>query len=244
MSSTDSISASVYPVSACVPSSSAVPALENGDRLARDEFERRYDAMPHIKKAELIEGVVYMASPVRLTQHGEPHLRLSGWLVHYVSKTPGLRCGDNSSSRLDDQNEPQPDLLMMLPPSLGGTATVDGEGYVNGAPDLVIEIAASTVSIDLHDKREVYRRNGVREYVVYRTQDQAVDWFELVEGNYVAQTLDANGRLVSKLFPGLWLDPAALIAGDLPKLLAAVEQGTSTAEHQAFVEKLQQAETS
>ena len=38
--------------------------LEHGDHLTREEFERRYEAMPHVRKAELIEGVVYMPSPV------------------------------------------------------------------------------------------------------------------------------------------------------------------------------------
>jgi Uma2 family endonuclease len=239
MSTADAISASVYPVQSVVLTSRVIPRLENGDGLSREEFERRYDAMPNIKKAELIEGIVYMASPVRMSEHGEPHLRLSGWMTTYLAKTPGLRSGDNVTCRLDDKNEPQPDLLLMLPQALGGRGWVDEDGYVSGAPDLVIEIAASTSSIDLGKKLEVYRRSGVREYLVYRTLDQAIDWLELVDGRYVGQALNADGRLESKLFPGLWLDPLALMAGDLAKVLATVDEGTKSAAHAEFVAKLQ-----
>lgn len=244
MSSADSITASVYPTAASITTTggeAAIPLLESGDHLTREEFERRYNAMPHIKKAELIEGIVYMASPVRLKQHGEPHMHLGGWLVYYISKTYDLRSGDNSSSRLDERNVPQPDLMLLLPERLGSTARVDDEGYVAGAPDLVVEVAASSVSIDLHDKMEAYRRNGVREYLVYRTQEQAVEWFKLKEDKYEAQVPDERGLLCSSLFPGLWLDPAALVAGDLPKLLAAVDEGAKSEAHAKFVEQLKEA---
>jgi Uma2 family endonuclease len=221
-----------------------IPALENGDRLTREEFERRYAAMPHVKKAELIEGVVYMPSPVRLNKHGKPHTILSGWLVHYISKTPGLDLfGDNSTVRLDEDNEPQPDLLLLLPPHAGGTAKLDSDDYVSGPPDLVCEVSASTVSIDLHAKMNAYRRNGVREYLAWRTEDGAVDWFILREGRYDPVRPADDGTLRSEHFPGLWLDPAALIAGDLPRVLAAVDRGASTAEHAEFVSRLRTSRT-
>src|SRR5690349_12283673 len=168
-----------------LPRSRPVPPLENGDRLTRAEFERRYAAMPHVKKAELIEGIVYMPSPVRLKRHGRPHIVLSNWLGHYIARTPGLDLyGDNSTVRLDEDNEPQPDLLLFLPPQVGGQATLGDDDYVDGAPELVCEVAASSVSIDLHLKLNVYRRNGVREYLAWRTEDAAVEWFALREGKY------------------------------------------------------------
>jgi len=226
--------------SAPVVAAAFVPKLRNGDRLTRVEFERRYLAMPEIKKAQLIEGIVYMPSPVRYTQHAGPHAIVMGWLAYYVSKSPQIKIGDNGTSRLDEDNEPQPDAMLLLPKHLGGTAWIDDEGYVSGAPDFVCEVAASSVSIDMHAKLNAYRRNGVREYLVIRTEDQQVDWFELTEGQYQPQTPDDKGRLRSKLFPGLWLDPAALLAGDLAKLFAAVDQGTATTEHLGFVKKLEQ----
>jgi Uma2 family endonuclease len=214
--------------------------LENGDRLTRAEFERRYRAMPQIKKAELIEGIVHMPSPVRIQRHGVPHARLCTWLGYYVSKTSGLedRLADNTTARLDEDNEPQPDLMLLLPRQLGGVAAADDDDYVNGAPTLVCEIAASTVSIDLHAKLNAYRRNGVREYLVWRTDDAAVDWFVLREGQYVQLPRDKRGVAKSEHFPGLWLDVAALLKADLPALFKAVDEGTATPEHTAFVTRL------
>src|SRR3954467_13430154 len=140
-----------------------VPPLETGDRLTRAEFERRYAAMPQVKKAELIEGIVYMPSPVRLNRHARPHAVLVSWLGYYIAKTPCLDLfGDNGTVRLDEDNEPQPDLLLFLPPHVGGQARLGDDDYVEGAPELVCEVAASRVSIDLHLKLNVYRRNGVR----------------------------------------------------------------------------------
>jgi hypothetical protein len=139
-----------------------VPPLENGDHLTRDEFERRYEAMPHVKKAELIEGVVYMPSAVRLTLHGSPHADLITWLGVYRAGTPGVRVGDNTSVRLDLDNEPQPEALMIVEPGYGGRVKISDDDYVEGAPDLAAEVAASSASIDLNLKFRVYRRKACR----------------------------------------------------------------------------------
>lgn len=215
------------------------PPLENGDRLTRAEFERRYKAMPENVRAELIEGVVYMSSPVRVKRHGKPHLHLGGWLAYYLSKTPGLNdYGDNATARLDDENEPQPDLCLLLPKSLGGLAHVDEDDYVVGPPTLACEIAASTVSIDLHAKLDAYRRNGVREYLVWRTEDAAVDWFILRDGQYAQLARDDRGVVKSEHFPGLWLNVGALLSGDLSGLFKVVDEGAGTTEHAEFVKRL------
>ncbi len=217
----------------------SIPLLANGDQLTRREFERRYVAMPAVNKAELIEGTVYMPSPVRFEQHGRPHSLLAGWLVYYVSRTPGLTgIGDNSTVRLDEDNEPQPDLILMMPADRGGHAMVDSDGYITGAPELVCEISASTVSIDLHDKLNAYRRNGVREYIVWRTEEGAIDWFILREGRYQPLQIEEGGLLKSEAFPGLWLNCDAILQSDLPRLLQSVDAGTSTPEHAAFVGRL------
>lgn len=223
-----------------IPSAArAVPELENGDRLTRVEFERRYDAMPDLKRAELIEGVVYMPSPVRLDRHGNQHIHLSTWIGVYESVTPGVKAGGDSSVRLDLDNMPQPDVLLLIPARAGGQARVSGDGYVEGAPELIAEVASSSVSYDLGPKLDAYRRNGVREYLVWRVLDGAFDWFELREGRYEPQTPDAEGFLKSAVFPGLWLDPRALLAGDLARVLAVLNQGTASAEHAEFVKKLE-----
>ncbi|NET56613.1 MAG: Uma2 family endonuclease [Symploca sp. SIO2E6] len=200
-----------------------IPPLENGDTLNVTEFERRYSTMPTLKKAELIEGIVYMGSPLRITQHGNPHSSIIGWLMVYQAYTPGVQLGDNCTVRLDADNEPQPDALLRI--EVGGQSTISEDGYVEGAPELIAEIAASTVSIDIHDKLKVYRRNQVQEYIVWRVEDQKLDWFRLVEGKYIKLTANEEGIISSEVFPGLWLDKQALLAGDLAKVLAVLQQG-------------------
>jgi len=212
-----------------------VPTLEPGDRLTREEFERRYEAMPNVKKAELIEGVVYMPSPVRLFRHANPHFQFITWLGTYASSTPIVIGGDNATARLDMDNEPQPDGMLLLNPACGGQAIITHDDYVERGPELAGEISGSTVSFDLHTKLAVYRRNGVREYVVWRVLDQAIDWFALRAGEFVPLTPDAAGILRSDVFPGLWLDAAALLRGDMPRVLEVVQQGLASPEHAAFL---------
>jgi len=216
----------------------AVPMLENGDRLTRAEFERRYLAMPDLKKAELIEGEVYVGSPVRHRRHSVPHSQINGWLSVYVAGTPGVEAGDNGSIRLDLDNEPQPDVYLMIEPEQGGQARISEDDYVEGAPELVAEIAASSVSYDLGKKLHAYRRNGVREYIVWRVEDREVDWFVLREGRYEPLPPAVDGTMRSTVFPGLWLDPAALPRGDLATVLALVQQGLGSPEHADFVNRL------
>jgi Uma2 family endonuclease len=214
------------------------PPLEHGERLTRAEFERRYEAMPHVKKAELIEGEVFMGSPVRLDLHGEQHSKLIGWMIVYEASTPGTVVGDNITVRLDSDNEPQPDAALMIRPEHGGQVIME-KGYVCGAPELIAEISGTTKKLDFGDKLEVYRRNGVREYVVWRTHDEALDWFVLRDGAFIPLEADpADGLLKSSVFPGLWLDADALLNRDLAKVLAALARGTASPEHADFVKRL------
>jgi len=215
-----------------------IPPLENGERLTRYEFERRYQARPDIKKAELIEGVVYMPSPVRFASHGEPHIWISTWLGIYCAATPGVRPADNATVRLDLDNEVQPDALLRLELEAGGHSRIGDDDYVEGAPELIVEIAASRTSYDLHDKLRVYRRNGVQEYLVWQVYDKRVDWFSLSEGEYVPLAPDTSGVVHSQVFPGLRLAVAVLLEGDLAKVLAELQKGLGTPEHAAFVERL------
>ncbi len=215
-----------------------VPILEPGDRLSLPEFERRYEAMPHLKKAELIEGTVFMPSPTRFRRHGRPHAHLIGWLVAYEAGTPGVEAGDNTTARLDLANEPQPDALLIIDPARGGQARISADDYIEDAPEFVAEVAASSVSIDLNAKLTVYLRNGVREYLVWRVLDRQLDWFVLRQGQYDRLLLDAQGWLRSEMFPGLWLDPAALIRSDLATVLAILQQGLASPEHAAFAARL------
>ena len=209
-----------------------------GDRLSRAEFERRYGDHPEIKKAELIEGVVHMPTPVRFEEHALPHGDIMGWLAAYRAETPGVLIGDNATVRLDLENELQPDALLRLGSAQGGQSTVGTTGYVEGPPELVAEIAASSASYDLHSKRRVYARSGVQEYIAIQMYERRLDWFVLREGVYERTSPDERGVLRSEVFPGLWLRPAALWGGDLSGMLALLREGLESAPHVAFVKRL------
>ena len=212
--------------------------LQSGDRLSRVEFERLYAASPNIKKAELVEGIVYTPSPTHFEQHGRPHSDLITWLGLYRAHTPGTIAADNVTVRIDHENEVQPDALLRLDASLGGRSSVSDDDYLEGPPELIVEIAASSASYDMNQKRRVYARTGVPEYVVLLTYEERVVWFVLREGVFGEMQPDADGVLRSEIFPGLWLDAAALIRGDLSQVLAVLQKGIDSDEHSAYAAKL------
>jgi Uma2 family endonuclease len=215
-----------------------VPPLESGDQLSRAEFERRYEAMPHVKKAELIEGVVYMPSPVK-GKHGRPHGQIMAWLGAYCAATPGVGLYDNTTVRLGQATEVQPDALLRL--EAGGRSQMSPDDYIEGAPELIVEIAATSASVDMHAKLRAYRRNGVQEYLVWQVYEQRVDWFELRRGEYapLEPAVGRSGVLCSRVFPGLWLAVPSLLAGDLAAVLAELQQGLASQEHAALVQQLE-----
>ncbi len=218
--------------------------LENGDRLTRIQFECRYTAMPKLKKAELIEGIVYIGSPVRLRSHGKPHAAIMALLSDYWIATPGVELSDNSTVRLDLDNEPQPDALLRI--ELGGRSLVTDDDYVEGAPELIVEIAASSAAYDLHDKKQAYRRNGVQEYIVWQVFENKLDWFSLQSSEHVPLKPDDNGIVRSLVFPGLWLAVPSLLAGEMVKAkpcvraraIALLQLGLNSPEHAQFIELL------
>ncbi len=218
--------------------SAPIPPLESGDRLSRHEFERRYEVMPPITKAELVEGVVYVASPLRFESHAEPHSSLIGWMWTYRTATPGVRLGDNATVRLDLDNEPQPDGVLFIDQRVGGQARLSEDDYIEGAPELVAEVAASSAAYDLHDKKKAYRRNGVQEYIIWQIFENKLDWFKLSEGEYISLEPDEAGVLQSQVLPGLWLAVPALLAGDMAQVLAVLQQGLNSPEHAEFVKRL------
>ena len=220
------------------PSSVSVPRLENGDRLTRTEFERRYAATPEKFKAELVEGIVYVASPVRAKNHGRPHAQIMTWLGVYSAATLGVDIADNSTVRLDLDNEPQPDALLRIEPQSGGKSRITEDDYIEGSPELVIEIAASSASVDMNAKLNAYRRNGVQEYLVWQVYENQIAWFCLQDAEYIRLQPDATGMIRSRVFPGLWLAVDALLRGDLATVLAELQTGLATLEHGEFVDRL------
>jgi Uma2 family endonuclease len=214
-----------------------VPLLENGDRLSRDEFERRYHMTPRHIKAELIDGVVYVASPVRVI-HCTPQSDLITWLGVYRASTPGTDVADNGTDRMDATNEPQPDAMLYVDVDRSTRLRLSADGYLEGVPEFIGEVSASSVSKDLGPKMQAYARNGVSEYLVWRVEDEAIDWFKLRDGNYVRMEPDESGIIRSRVFPGLWLDVAAMADRNLAHVLAVLNQGVQSVEHTAFVATL------
>jgi len=216
----------------------APPPLNPGDHLTRAEFERRYETHPEIKIAELIEGVVYMPSPIRFQQHGVPHLYMNGWLSLYLAATPGVTGADNTTVRLDYENEVQPDIILRLDPKFGGRSRITEDDYLEGPPELIVEVAASSAAYDLNAKLRVYQRNGVQEYLAIQMYEQRIDWFVLREGVYEPLKPDEAGVLRSEVFPGLWLKQSAFWAGDLAGMLAVLQEGLQSPEHEEFVKRI------
>ena len=230
-------------VGAYVPQTQSNPAgnyppLQSGDRLSRPEFERRYAADPHVKKAELIEGIVYVASPLRHEQHGKPHSRVITWLGVYQAMTSGVDLSDAPTVRLDLENEPQPDAVLFIEADAGGQTRISGDGYIEGAPELIVEIAASSAAIDTGSKKQVYRRNGVLEYVIWQSYENQLEWFWLTDGEYQLLSPDSDGIIRSRVFSGLWLAVDALLSNQMVQVLEVLQLGVKSAEHKEFVERL------
>ncbi len=218
-----------------------IPPLVHGDRLTRAEFERRYDAMPHLKKAELIEGVVSMPPPVSLGEHAGPHANLVTWLGTYEAFTPGVMGAAEGSVRLGASSMPQPDAMLFIRPAHGGRVRISADDYVEGGPELVVEVAASSIPLDTGPKLQLYQRYDVQEYIVWRVPDGEIDWFVRRGGQYTRLPPDAAGIYRSEVFPGLWLDAAALVRRDLGRVLSLLQQGLASPEHADFVAQLGQA---
>lgn len=215
---------------------SLLPPLHHGDSLTREEFLRRWEAMPGVRHAELIDGIVAMPSPVSLA-HGDYCMPLITWVGLYVAATPGCWAGTETTWLMSTSDVSQPDIALRILPEFGGQSRVEGV-YATGAPELVIEISQSSAARDLGPKLRLYQRSGVREYLTVLLQDEQVIWRELAGGAYQEIPYDVDRVLRSRQFPGLWLAPDALWRQDLPQLLAVVQQGTQSPEHAAFVQRL------
>ncbi len=216
--------------------SCVLPPLVAGQRLDQATFHERYAAMPEGHWAELVGGVVFMPSPL-FDDHGGGDFDLNGWLFHYQRFTPGLRGVSNVSTILGEDSEVQPDLQLRILEGRGGLARVVS-GYVVGPPELVIEVGRSSRSYDLGAKKADYEKAGVLEYLFVGIDPDEVRWFALRDGRFEALVAGEGGVYCSGVFPGLWLDPAALFAGDLDGLIAALERGLATPEHAGFVARL------
>jgi Uma2 family endonuclease len=191
--------------------------FENGDVLGREEFHRLYSECEGLQHVELIEGVVFLPSHTRIVDHADEQLLVLEWLLAYRDLHPGVKPLLPGSVLLDDRNEPEPDAMLIRE-----DRAVYEDGYLASVPELIVEIAASSVSRDLHQKKDAYERNGVREYIVWRTLDKAIDWFRLADGKYQQVRPGKDGIIESAEFPGLRLDVPAMLSHSRKKVLAAL----------------------
>jgi Uma2 family endonuclease len=212
------------------------PPLRAGEVLTRDEFLRRWDAMPELKRAELINGVVQMASPIGAL-HRNYQFLLNVWVGQYTIATPGVQGGANGTWLMTDVDVPQPDLDLRILPVAGGQSRDEGS-YPAGAPELIVEVSESTHTKDAGEKLRLYERNGVREYITVRPRRRQIAWRVMVRRKYTELSPAKNGIYRSRVFPGLWLDPVALWNEDLAGLAATVQAGVATLDHARFIQAL------
>jgi Uma2 family endonuclease len=213
-----------------------LPPLVAGQNLDQPTFHERYEAMPEGTWAELVGGRVYMPSPVRI-DHGQSDDDIAVWTGLYRKATKGVRSGKNSTIILGQFGETQPDGHLRIPQALGGQSRIE-RGFIVGAPELIIEVARSSRSYDLNEKKAEYAQAGVREYIVVELDPDRVHWFILRDGRFEDLSVDADGIRRSIVFPGLWLDADALLAEDLDRVVEVLDQGLQTPEHADFAAKL------
>jgi Uma2 family endonuclease len=214
-----------------------VKPLERGDNLGAVEFLRRYEAMPEVKKAELIEGIVYRPSPVSRA-HASPDTFIQTWLGYYSVRTPGTEASGNATVRLGPRNVPQPDAVLWILPECGGRTRLDSQEYFLGPPELIVEVSASSAAVDLHGKLRACRRAGVREYLVWRPLERQFDWFVLDQNQYRSNAPVSPGVLRSPHFPGLDLAVEALLDRDWGTVMDVLQASLQTRAHAAFVAQL------
>ena len=232
-----------------------IPPLRDGDRMDADEFMRRYAADKVVYSAELLKGVVHVTRwreirdgketivpPISAEGHGEPSAAITTWLGVYAIATPGVKFPGSVTVILPSKDTGlEPDAVLRIPPECGGRSTIGSDKFVHGTPELIVEVSYSSGSRDLGMKYEAFEADGVPEYLVWRTDVGEVEWFVLRRKKYAPLKQHADGTRRSESFPGLWLDTAALLAGDMPKVHAVLQQGIASPEHAAFVAKLQKA---
>ena len=218
------------------PDRRTVPPLVAGQRLDQPTFHARYEAMPPGTQAELIDGVVFMPSPEG-PRHARAQVPGIVWLSYYAENTPGVEVLDNATVILGPKNEPQPDAGLRILPEYGGRTGVH-QRFLRGAPELLLEVAHATRYNDLGPKLKVYERAVVNEYIVRALEPDEVLWHTLTQRRFAPTAPDPDGLFRSRAFPGLWLDPAALLAGDTRRLRQVVDLGLATPEHAAFVARL------
>lgn len=204
--------------------------------MSQKRFHALYQMMPQDFRAELVDGIVFVCEPLGQS-HGRHHIRFSSLVDAYQSATPGVQAFDNTSVILGTHDEVQPDICLRIHPERGGQSKDSSDNnYIVGAPELIIEIASSSYSIDLHMKKQRYQKAGVNEYIVLCLNPFALHWFCLKDGPTIVS--DRDGIKRSRVFPGLWVDENGMRNMDYEVTKRVLEEGISSAGHADFVRQL------
>jgi Uma2 family endonuclease len=215
-------------------------SLHEGQRLDQQTFHEIYSQTPEDFRAELIDGVVYLMNMAVYEDHARSDASLTGLLYYYSVESPGTIAQSNASTKLSANTEVQPDCALLIDPDFGGRTRTDPGKFTVDAPELVIEIASSSLRLDLNAKKQVYEQAGALEYLVYDIPHQKFHWFALTEGRFEPLMIDGDGVYRSRAFPGLWLDEAAFVRDDGQAVLACLRRGLQSQAHTDFVERLRQ----
>ena len=185
-----------------------------------------------------MDGIVYVMSSRVTVPHAVSHFDLIGLMGAYCVPTPGIAGCVGGTVRLSAECEPQPDVSLRILESHGGQSRIDEDYFIAGAPEMIAEISYESLNYDTDIKRPIYEREGVREFILWRVEDQIVDWYVLRDGTYELLVPDENGIVRSEIFPGLWMHAEAMARRDMGAVARVLQQGLASAEHAEFVRKL------
>jgi Uma2 family endonuclease len=215
--------------------SKPLPIMHNGDHMKQPEFHFAYSSMPENYRAELIGGVVFEPSPVSYS-HARNDNMFHDLITQYAKKSKLAEVAPNATVILSEDDEVQPDVLLRLPEELGGRSRLVGK-FLEGAPELVAEIAYSSRAIDLHLKKQRYAKAGVIEYLVFCIEPKKLHWFRLQEEKGIKR--NGDGTFCSKVFPGLWINEPALIEANSERADEILAEGLNSEEFNDFKNQLQ-----
>ena len=225
--------------------------LRDGERIPPDEFRRRCGVLEAVGvdfRVEYVNGVVRMMPPPNFAGHTHPIRVMQGLLSAYTRQTPGVIDYTESGVTLpveETSADVSPDLCLVVQPGRGGQMSVDDAGYFVGPPELVVEVANSSLSYDLGEKRDLYEAAGVQEYLVHATRERRLLMMRRDGDRFRTVMPDADGVLASRIFPGLVFDTAAIIADDIAAAEATLDRVMQSPEvaaaHQNLVASLAEA---
>ena len=179
-----------------------------------------YALVPDRQKADLLDGVIYVASPD--TYHGDQYTNFLARLLagFCEARDLGKVFGSRFAFRLSPHRCPEPDVAVVLASRLH---LVDDHG-MTGGPDVAVEVVSrDSRTRDYRDKRRIYEESGVSEYWLVDPIKGRADFLVLEAGKYQSAVLDDGSIFRSRVLPGFFLDGRWLFGEDLPKV-----QPTST----------------